>query len=73
MFADKDVKAVFCLRGGYGTARIVDKIDYTLIRKNPKIFVGFSDISILQLSFFNKAGLVTFAGPMTAVNFAEKS
>ncbi|NWG27211.1 MAG: LD-carboxypeptidase, partial [Ignavibacteriaceae bacterium] len=51
MFADKKVKAVFCLRGGYGAFRLLDKIDYKLIRNNPKIFVGFSEITSLQMAF----------------------
>jgi muramoyltetrapeptide carboxypeptidase len=70
MFRNKDVKAIFCVRGGYGTIRILDKIDYSLIRKNPKILVGYSDITSLQLAIFQKTGLVTFSGPMAAVDFA---
>ncbi len=69
MFGKKAVKAIMCARGGYGTGRILDKIDYSLIKKNPKIFVGYSDITALQMAFFKKAGLVTFAGPMLAVDF----
>ncbi len=69
MFGKKDVKAIICVRGGYGTPRILDKIDYKLIQKNPKIFVGYSDITALQMAFLQKAGLVTFAGPMLAVDF----
>lgn len=70
MFKNKHVKAIFSLRGGYGSARLVDKLDYDLIRKNNKIFVGFSDITVLQLAFFYKAGIISFAGPMVATNFA---
>ncbi len=69
MFKKKNVKAIFTVRGGYGSARLLDKIDYNLIGKNPKIFVGYSDITALQLAIFNKVGLVTFAGPMVAVDF----
>jgi muramoyltetrapeptide carboxypeptidase len=69
MFANKEVKAVFTVRGGYGAMRILDKLDYSLIKKNPKIFVGYSDINALQLAFFKKCGLITFSGPMTAVDF----
>lgn len=71
MFSDKNVKAVFCLRGGYGAFRLLDKINYKLIKDNPKIFVGYSEITSLQNAFFQKAGLVTFAGPMVAVDFHE--
>ncbi len=64
MFQDSDVKAIIALRGGSGSARILDKLDYQAIRKNPKIFVGYSDITALHLAIFNKTGLVTFHGPV---------
>ena len=69
MFKNKDVKAIFSVRGGYGSGRLLDKINFNLIKKNPKIFVGYSDITALQMAFFKKTGLVTFAGPMVAVDF----
>jgi len=69
MFQKKEIKAVFCLRGGYGSGRLLDKIDFNIIKKNPKIFVGYSDISALQLAIFKKTKLVTFAGPMIASDF----
>lgn len=69
MFGKKAVKAIMCVRGGYGTGRLLPSIDYSLIKKNPKIFVGYSDITALQMAFLKKAGLVTFAGPMLAVDF----
>ncbi len=72
MFKNKHIKAIFSVRGGYGSARLLDKINYTLIRENPKIFVGYSDINALQLAFIKKAGLVTFAGPMVAVDFHDE-
>lgn len=72
MFSDKQVKAVFNVRGGYGSLRLLDKIDYNLIKKNPKIFVGYSDINALQLAFYKNCGLVTFAGPMPAVDFIDE-
>lgn len=72
MFENKEVKAIFCIRGGYGSGRLLDKINYNAVRNNPKIFVGYSDITALQLAFFKKAGLVTFAGPMVAVDMYEK-
>ena len=59
-FADPDVKAVFPLGGGYGTMQILDRIDYTLIRRHPKIFTGYSDITAMHLAFHKLAGLVTF-------------
>lgn len=69
MFAKPEVKAIICVRGGYGTPRLLNNIDYNLIKKNPKIFVGYSDITALQMAFLKKCGLVTFAGPMLAVDF----
>lgn len=68
-FANKNVKAIFSLRGGYGSGRMLDKLDFELIRQNPKIFVGYSDITSLQMAMLSKCGLVTFAGPMPAVDF----
>ncbi len=69
MLRKKEVKAIFCIRGGYGSNRLLNKIDYNLVKRNPKIFVGYSDITALQLGFFAKTGLITFAGPMLAVDF----
>ncbi|MDD3705278.1 MAG: LD-carboxypeptidase [Clostridiaceae bacterium] len=64
MFADDEVRAVFCLRGGYGSQRILDLIDYKSIRNNPKIFMGYSDITALLNAIYQKCGLITFHGPM---------
>jgi len=72
MFSDKSVKAIICTRGGYGTPRLLNKINYNIVKKNPKIFVGYSDITGLQMAFFKKAGLVTFSGPMAAVEMYDK-
>lgn len=62
-FSDPEVKAVFCTRGGYGSAMLLDRIDFGLIRRNPKIFLGYSDITALHLGIHQKAGLVTLHGP----------
>jgi muramoyltetrapeptide carboxypeptidase len=72
MFQKKEIKAIICVRGGYGSPRLLDKIDYKLIRTNPKIFVGYSDITALQMAFFHKAGLVTFSGPMVSIDFGDE-
>ncbi len=64
MFLDREIKAIFCARGGYGTLRLLDKIDYDLIREHPKIIVGYSDITALLMAINKKTGLVTFHGPM---------
>lgn len=69
MFSNKNISAIICVRGGYGTPRLLDKLDYDLIRKNPKIFCGYSDITALHLAILKQCRLVTFAGPMLAVDF----
>lgn len=63
-FADKETKAVWCIRGGYGAARLLPEVDFSIMRKNPKVFVGYSDITALHVSIFQKTGLVTFHGPV---------
>jgi muramoyltetrapeptide carboxypeptidase len=69
MFRDPEVKAVFAIRGGYGSAHLLDRIDYGLLRKNPKIFLGYSDITALHLAIHRQAGLVTFHGPIVLAEF----
>jgi muramoyltetrapeptide carboxypeptidase len=71
MFRDRRVKAVICVRGGYGTPRLLRLLDYRLIKRNPKIFAGFSDITALQLAFWVKCGLITFHAPMLATDMAD--
>ena len=71
MFADPDVKGVFPIRGGYGSGQLLDRIDYDLIRKNPKIFVGYSDITAMHLAIQRKTGLVTFHGPVPLSGFTD--
>ena len=63
-FADTDIDAVWCGRGGYGTIRIIDRLDFELARKNPKPFIGYSDITTLHTAYGQNSGLVTFHGPM---------
>lgn len=62
-FADPDVRGIFCARGGYGTGRILDLVDFAAVRQDPKVFVGYSDITALHLALARKTGLVTFHGP----------
>jgi muramoyltetrapeptide carboxypeptidase len=64
MFIDPKVKAIFCLRGGYGTARLLALLDYALIRSHPKILMGYSDITSLHCALLTKSNLVSFHGPM---------
>lgn len=65
-FADSNIKAVICLKGGYGTPRILPLLDYDTIKKNPKIFLGYSDITGLHMAFANKCDMITYHGPMAA-------
>jgi muramoyltetrapeptide carboxypeptidase len=64
LFADPHVQGIICARGGYGTARIADLLDYEQIRANPKLFWGYSDITFLHTAIGQKSNLVTFHGPM---------
>lgn len=61
-FSNQEIKGIFCLKGGYGASRIVNQIDYKIIRNNPKLFMGFSDITVLLNAINQKAGLVTAHG-----------
>ncbi|TVQ23413.1 MAG: LD-carboxypeptidase [Spirochaetaceae bacterium] len=63
-FADPDVDAILCLKGGYGTPRILDMLDYARIRDNPKLFIGYSDITALHLAIARHAGFPTMHGFM---------
>jgi muramoyltetrapeptide carboxypeptidase len=63
-FTDKSVNGVLCACGGYGSGRLLDSIDFQLIKENPKIFWGYSDITALHIAFQKRADLITFHGPM---------
>ena len=71
MFADKEVKAIWCVRGGYGCTRILPQVDYRLIKKNPKILIGYSDVTALLHAVQQKTGLMCFHGPVGASTFTE--
>ena len=64
MFEDPSIEAIICARGGYGGNRVLPLLDYDIIRANPKIFIGYSDITGLLTSIAQQSGLVTFHGPM---------
>jgi muramoyltetrapeptide carboxypeptidase len=64
MFANPAIRAVWCARGGYGTPQLLPYIDYKLIRKNPKVFVGYSDITALHCAFERHSHLLSFHGPL---------
>jgi muramoyltetrapeptide carboxypeptidase len=72
MFTDRKVKAITCVRGGYGTARLLPLLDYRAIRANPKIFIGYSDVTSLHCAFLAKSNLVSFHGPMLNSDFVKK-
>ncbi|MFB3827966.1 MAG: LD-carboxypeptidase [Bryobacteraceae bacterium] len=71
MFRDPEVSGVFCIRGGYGSEQLLDRIDYTLIRNNPKVFLGYSDITALHLAIQKMARMVTFHGPVVLSRFND--
>jgi muramoyltetrapeptide carboxypeptidase len=73
MFRDPQVNAIIALRGGSGAARILDKIDYNIIAKNPKIFIGYSDITALHMAIYAKTGLVTFHAPLAVSTWNDFS
>jgi muramoyltetrapeptide carboxypeptidase len=68
MFADKSIDGIFCIRGGYGSPRILDMLDYNLIGENPKIFAGYSDITALHIAFNQLCGFVTYHSPMASTD-----
>src|SRR5690606_2691015 len=73
MYADPEVRAVFAMRGGWGSARILPLLDWRTIRANPKLLVGFSDITALHLAFASRAGFATIHGPNAANSWRETS
>jgi muramoyltetrapeptide carboxypeptidase len=73
MFADDKVDAIFCLRGGYGTPRILPYLDYDLIANNPKVLLGMSDITGILTAIHTKTGVVGFHGPNASSNYSDYS
>jgi muramoyltetrapeptide carboxypeptidase len=71
MYSDPEIDAIFCARGGWGCLRYVDQLDFELIRRNPKMLVGYSDITTLQLAIYHKTGIPSFSGPMVAVEMGR--
>ncbi len=72
-FSNPEIKMIMCVRGGYGALRLIDKIDYDLIKNNPKIFCGYSDITVLSLAFLKKCGLISFSSPMPKGDFQPEN
>ena len=73
MFADREVRAVWVARGGSGAGALLPHLDYELVRRNAKIFVGYSDLTALHLAFLARAGLVSFHGPVSSSRFSDFS
>jgi len=73
LFTDDEVDAIFCLRGGYGASRLLPLLDYEAIRANPKIMLGYSDITSLLLAIHHLTGQVTFHGPIAGQSFTPYS
>jgi muramoyltetrapeptide carboxypeptidase len=73
MFADPEVRAVFAVRGGWGCARILPLLDFATIRKNPKLLIGYSDITALHMAFAARAGFTTIHGPVASSRWGRYS
>ena len=71
MFADKEIDGIICLRGGYGAPKILNKVDFEIIKANPKVFVGYSDITVLHMAMNQICNLVSFHGPMGSSDIAH--
>ncbi len=75
MFEREDIKGIVCARGGYGCVRILPHIDYNIIKENPKVLIGYSDVTALLYGIYKKTGLITFHGPVgisTYNDFSKK-
>jgi muramoyltetrapeptide carboxypeptidase len=73
MFTNKEIKGIWCVRGGYGSIRILNLIDFQEIERNPKVFIGYSDITALLTSVYEQSGLVNFHGPLGVSEFNDFS
>jgi muramoyltetrapeptide carboxypeptidase len=73
MFSRKDVDAIICARGGYGIQRMLDLIDYDVVKNNPKILIGYSDVTALLYALFSQAGLISFHGPVGTSTYNDYS
>ncbi len=71
-FADDTIKGVFCIRGGFGCGRILDRVDFDLIGKHPKVFLGFSDVVLLHFNINQKCGFTTIHGAMPNIDWTRR-
>ncbi len=69
MYEEDSIKAIWSVRGGYGTTRIIKQLNYKMIRKHPKILIGYSDITALSNAIFARSGVVGFHGPLGSSDF----
>ena len=69
-FEDSEVSGIICVKGGYGAARLLDRLNYDAIHRNPKVLLGYSDITALILAIYAKAGVVTFHGPVALSTYS---
>ncbi len=72
MYADPEVEMIICSRGGWGGLRLINQIDYELIKNNPKPLIGYSDITTLQLAIWAKTGIPSISGPMVGVEMGKE-
>ena len=70
-FQDSSIDGVWCMRGGYGATRLLPNINFDLIKRNPKVFIGYSDITALHLAIYQRTGLITFHGPVGASSLTD--
>lgn len=70
-FQDPEIEAIWCVRGGYGAARLLPLLDFDLISRNPKPFIGYSDVTALHIAIHQRTGLVTFHGPVAAADYPD--
>jgi len=71
MFLDPSIDGIFCARGGYGASRLLPLLNYPAIAKNPKVLMGYSDITALHLAINQITGLITFHGPIATQQFSD--
>ncbi len=71
MFENKTVDGILCIRGGYGSNRLLAMIDYGIIKNNPKLFMGYSDITALLYGIYSQTGLICYHGPVGVSSFKD--
>lgn len=71
MFMNPEIDGIFCIRGGYGATKILPKLDLEMIKNNPKVFAGYSDVTALHIVFNQQCGFVTYHTPMPSTEFTK--